>query len=59
MGTLQKNLKVKIEYAISSNDEIEEVDGSNVVLVSEIDIPELVPVKLVPPWIRTKTTLGF
>ena len=57
MGTLQKNLKVKIEYAISSNDEIEEVDGSNVVLVSETDIPELVPVKLVPPWRRTKNNI--
>lgn len=57
MGTLQKNLKVKIKSAISSKDEIGEVDGSNAVLVSETDIPEPVPVKSVPPRRRTKSNI--
>lgn len=57
MGTLQKNMKVKIKSAISSKDEIGEVDGSNAVLVSETDIPEPVPVKSVPPRRRTKSNI--
>ena len=57
MGSLQKNLKVKIKSAISSKDNFGEVDGSDAVLISEADIPEPVPVKSVPPRRRTKSNI--
>ena len=57
MGTFQKNLKVNIESAISSKNEIWEIDGSDVVLVFEINIPEPISMKSVPPWRRTKSNI--
>ena len=57
MGTFQKNLKVNIESAISSKNEIWEIDGSDVVLVSEINIPEPISMKSISPWRRTKSNI--
>lgn len=57
MGSLQKNLRVKIKSAISSKDETGEENGSDAVLVSETDIPDPVPVKSVPPRRRTKSNI--
>ena len=59
MGTFQKKLKVKIESAISSKNEIWEIDGSDVVLVSEINIPELISMKQFSHGEEPKATLGF
>lgn len=56
MGSLQRNFKVKIKSAISSNDEFGEIDSSDTVL-SGTDIPEPVPVKSVPPRRRTKSNI--
>uniref|UniRef100_A0A5B7AIV8 PHD finger family protein n=1 Tax=Davidia involucrata TaxID=16924 RepID=A0A5B7AIV8_DAVIN len=57
ISTLQKNLKVKIKSTIASKDEMRVTDDSDAITVSESDIPDVVPVKSVPPRRRTKSNI--
>ncbi|KAA8538560.1 hypothetical protein F0562_028246 [Nyssa sinensis] len=57
ISTLQKNLKVKIKSGIASKDEMRATDDSDAIAVSESDIPDVVPVKSVPPRRRTKSNI--
>ncbi|XP_021601342.2 uncharacterized protein LOC110606708 isoform X5 [Manihot esculenta] len=57
MGTLHKNLKVKLKSAILSKAEIEAADHSDGVTVLESDITNPVAVKSVPPRRRMKSNI--
>ncbi|XP_058217291.1 uncharacterized protein LOC131328357 isoform X2 [Rhododendron vialii] len=57
IGNLKKNLKVKIKSSFASKDGMGAAEGSDAVLVSESDSPEVVPVKSVPPRRRTKSNI--
>ncbi|KAG5544577.1 hypothetical protein RHGRI_017117 [Rhododendron griersonianum] len=57
IGNLKKNLKVKIKSSFASKDGMGAAEGSDAVLVSESDNPEVVPVKSVPPRRRTKSNI--
>lgn len=55
LGASQKSLKVKIKSSILSNKpDNGSDDGSDAVPVSDSDVPDVVPVKSVPPRRRTK-----
>ncbi|KAL5844155.1 hypothetical protein ACOSQ4_010113 [Xanthoceras sorbifolium] len=56
LGTLQKNILLKLKSSISSKPEIGDADSDGVV-VSESDIPDPVAVKSVPPRRRTKSSI--
>ncbi|XP_040969610.1 uncharacterized protein [Gossypium hirsutum] len=59
MGTSLKNLKVNIKSLISSKDETDETGTgiSDDIMASKSDIADLVAVKPMPPWRRTKNNV--
>ncbi|GMP47140.1 hypothetical protein CsSME_00015038 [Camellia sinensis var. sinensis] len=57
IGTLHKNLKIKIKSLLTSKDDMGAAEDSNAVMVSESDIPDVLPVKSVPPRRRTKSNI--
>ncbi|KAF5954913.1 hypothetical protein HYC85_007769 [Camellia sinensis] len=57
IGTLHKNLKIKIKSLLTSKDDMGATEDSNAVMVSESDIPDVLPVKSVPPRRRTKSNI--
>lgn len=57
IGSIKKNLKVKIKSSLASKDGMGAAEGADAVLVSESDIPDVVPVKSVPPRRRTKSNI--
>ena len=57
IGTSKRNLKVRIKSSIASKDDMGAEDSDAVVMASELDIPDVVPVKLVPPRRRTKSSI--
>lgn len=59
MGTSLKNLKVNIKSLISSKDETDETGKgiSDDIMVSKSDIADLVAVKPMPSWRRTKNNV--
>ncbi|CAL5414441.1 unnamed protein product [Camellia sinensis] len=57
VGTLQKNLKVKIKSSIASKDDTGASEDSDAIKISKSDIPDVVPVKSVPPRRKTKSNI--
>ncbi|MBA0823980.1 hypothetical protein Goarm_020671, partial [Gossypium armourianum] len=59
MGTSLKNLKVNIKSLISSKDETDETGTgiSDDIMASKSDIADVVAVKPMPPWRRTKNNV--
>ncbi|KAF5942328.1 hypothetical protein HYC85_019970 [Camellia sinensis] len=57
VGTLQKNLKVKIKSSIASKDDTGASEDSDAIKISKSDNPDVVPVKSVPPRRKTKSNI--
>ncbi|PSS00393.1 Protein Jade-1 like [Actinidia chinensis var. chinensis] len=57
ISTSKTNLKVRIKSSIASKDDMGAAEDSDAVMASESVIPDVVPVKSVPPRRRTKSSI--